>query len=172
MKKLLLILMSIAGTWTAGAAEIHCTACKAKVLLGDQFCPNCGTRTEQSQYWHEVETHESGHALPVPMGMLRGLAEIACSPLEIARGASIAESSLFNSGKNPFEIMFFTVVGVPTAACVLGGIGAALDASFGALDVISFGTLGNAYWNDDRSTPYIFGRYWTTGSHYTKGVWF
>lgn len=199
MKKGALVFALVAGMLTAGAVEIKCTGCNAKVLPGDKFCPNCGARfeeparvepppapkpapqslppspkpnAEQSEYWNEVENHKPGHALPVPMGMLRGLAEIACSPLEIARGASIAESSLLNSKKNPLEIMFFTVVGTPTAACVLGGIGAALDASFGALDVISFGTLGNAYWNDDRSTPYIFGRYWTTGSHYTKGVWF
>ena len=199
MKKLVFVLMSIVGTLAANALEIQCTGCKAKVLPGDKFCPNCGARfakpsrveapptpkpapqylppspkpqTEQSEYWNEVENHKPGHALPVPMGMLRGLAEIACSPLELARSASILESSLLSSGQDSASKFFGTILGVPTGMCVLGGVGVTLDVVFGALDVASFGTLGNAYWSDDQSTPYIFGRYWTTGSHYTKGVWF
>lgn len=199
MKKIALLLVSIVGALAACAVEIHCTGCNAKVLPGDKFCPNCGARfeepsrveppptpkpvpqylppnpkpkTEQSEYWNEVENHKPGHALPVPLGMLRGLAEIACSPLELARSASILESSLLSSGQDSANKFFGTLLGVPTGMCIMGGVGVTLDVVFGALDVVSFGTLGNAYWNDDRSTPYIFGRYWTTGSHYTKGVWF
>ena len=202
MTKFVLTLVAIAGTLAANALEIQCTGCNAKVLPGDRFCPNCGARfeepgheeplpkpmseprylpssptpsAEQSDYWNKVENHEPGHALPVPMGMLRGLAEIACSPIEIVRAASILESSIIDAGKrngNPLETLAGTVMAVPVGACIMGGIGTALDAAFGALDVVSFGTLGNAYWDGDNSTPYVFGRYWTTGSHYTKGVWF
>ena len=172
MKKLLLILMPIAGTWTAGAAEIHCTACKAKVLLGDKFCPNCGTRTEQSQYWHEVETHESGHALPVPMGMLRGLAEIACSPLELCRGMTTLTCSLWQYS-DPGSAFFGTILGVPVVASIMGGASIVADVGMGTLDVVSLGTLGNVFWDGDKTSPYVFDRDWTESpGNGVRGIWF
>ena len=187
MKKLLLILMSIVGTVAACAVEIKCTGCNAKVLPGDKFCPNCGARfeepspveppqtpelapqyqppspkpkAEQSEHWNEVENHKPGHALPVPMGMLRGLAEIACVPLEFFREASQVTCSAWKTFSPPGAI-FMSVVVMPPVVSFAGCLNGYADVLLGAGDIVSLGTIGNAFWDTNGKSPYVFQRNWT-----------
>lgn len=202
MKKGALVFALVAGMLTACAVEIKCTGCNAKVLPGDKFCPNCGARfaepsrvepptdpspapqyqppspkpkVEQSEYWNEVENHKPGHALPVPMGMLRGLAEIACTPIEFGRtlvGAEcmIWESEIRRKG-NPVTFLVGTVFATPVVTCVVGSIRIVSDVGMGSLDILSLGTIGNAFWDSDSNSPYVFERNWTEFDHPTRGVW-
>lgn len=203
MKKIALLLVSIVGTVAACAVEIKCTGCNAKVLPGDKFCPNCGARfaepsyveppptpkpapqylppspkpkAEQSEYWNEVENHKPGHALPVPMGMLRGLAEIACTPIEFCRAMvgierSVWEKEIERDG-NPFSFVWWSAVATPFGTGVMGSVGVVLDAGMGVLDVVSLGTLGNVFWDNDRQSPYVFQRDWSMSGTGTRGVWY
>ena len=190
MEKLLLLLMVIAGTLAANAAEIKCTGCNAKVLSGDKFCPNCGARFAEPsvkaverevaireedpedaairRYCKEIddayrrnELRRISSDLSIPAGIGRGLLTIVDSPIEVARMLSWSEGDIIRQyGDEPCKVFFCSLYGPISVTSIMGPVCAAADIIAGTIDVLTLGFAGNRWWDSNYRSPYFWERSW------------
>lgn len=176
-----LVLLAASVVW---AGTHRCSKCRERVSRSDLYCVRCGERValppvartperprvtrvqDGGPSWqNRVVRQPRDYTLPVPLGIGRGLMEIACSPVEVLRLASRLECDALEKYKGDFgQQMGFTMFGLPLGTCVVGSFGALADIVVGTFDVISLGSLGNSAWGtaNDLKSPYVFERSWTS----------
>ena len=163
--------------------DTFCTKCGADVVVPplelsspppqSMSAPQSYTYRSNEQVWSP-----SSADLPFYQGMGRGLVTTCGSPLECVRlvGVSFVEvldwdkrnsrSSSFNAGDlGPLGAVLAggIVVGAAAVGVVAGGISAVGDVCVGTLDFLTFGTVGDAVWKDQKKHPYFWGRRWGRG---------
>lgn len=159
-----------------------CPGCGKDIYPDEEFCGFCGLQLSQAV---RLEAKRAGTSaakrmavgsslptdrdftLPIPLGVGRGLCEIAGAPFEPLRMASVGFLDM-TASPDAGQAVFGSVCVGMFMACVPGPIYACADICVGAADVLTLGTAGNVFWtgknerrdSDNIHTPYPWQRSW------------